>query len=133
MKFKTQFNLKYKGTKNGEVNTMDTCTQPDDCLSLRQLLQNHTRNIGSSVASLPYIYTGELVKANFADITDEVEYQKALAEESKRISQKIKDDEKKNKENKERELEAKLQEQQKKDPIPDTKRSDDRGVQTDPS
>lgn len=108
MKFRTQFNLKHKPDK-GEVNNMDSMTLPDDCLSLRQLLQNHTRGISSSVTQREAIYTGDTLVKNHQDITDEVEEVKDLKRREKELEQQIK------KEHEEQEEKSKQQAKAKKE------------------
>lgn len=46
-RFKTQFNPNYKGTPNREKNHSPSETVPDQSLSIKQLLLNHTRRTPS--------------------------------------------------------------------------------------
>ncbi len=99
---RTQFNPKYKG-ESGEKNTLQSVTRPDDCLTLKQLLLNHTRNISSNVRVRPGIYTGDTIIPNHQDITDEVEHKENLKKQNKELQEKaIKEYEEKDKEEKAR-------------------------------
>lgn len=96
-KFRTQFDPKYKPDE-GEVNNEDSKTVPDDCLSLRQLLINHSRGINSNVSNNEGIYSGDTEIPVFMDINDKVEYQNELLQKEKELSKQIekeRDDKKK--------------------------------------
>lgn len=75
-KFARQFTKSYKGTP-GEKNTKPSLTVPDMSLSLRQLMENHTRGIKSDVAdNQGEFFDTEIPK--FDDITEMVEYKNEL-------------------------------------------------------
>lgn len=63
MKFRHQFQKDYLGVyamNKGEINDMEPLVVPDDSLSLRQLMINHTRGIPSPGGSYREgIYTGD--------------------------------------------------------------------------
>lgn len=53
----------------GRKFTLDSMTTPDDSLSVRQLLINHTRGLGN-IPTRNGIYTGDTVAPNYVDLTD---------------------------------------------------------------
>lgn len=53
----------------GRKFTLDSMTTPDDSLSVRQLLINHTRGLGH-LPTRNGIYTGDTVAPNYVDLVD---------------------------------------------------------------
>lgn len=54
---------------NGRKFTLDSMTTPDDSLTVRQLLINHTRGLGN-VPTRDGIYTGDEVAPRYMDLND---------------------------------------------------------------
>ena len=54
---------------NGRKFTLDSKTLPDDSLSIKQLLINHTRGLGI-VPTRNGIYTGDTVAPRYVDLND---------------------------------------------------------------
>lgn len=88
MKFNRQFTANYKGEK-GEKHTMESMTKPNDSLSLRQLLINHTRNIPSNINVYPEIYTGDEVLPRPIDLTEILERREDLEAQVEELNKKI--------------------------------------------
>lgn len=71
--------MDYKGSET-EVNTLPSKTQPDMTLSMRELLVNHTRNLGlPGTVYEPMYYDVEIPQMD--DITDIEEYRQFLQDE----------------------------------------------------
>ncbi len=64
----------------GRKFTLDSMTIPDDSLTVRQLLINHTRGLGV-VPTRQGIYTGDTVAPVYRDLTDQKNAQDALREQ----------------------------------------------------
>lgn len=69
--YKVVTKAKYKPF-NGRKFTLDSMTTPDDSLSVRQLLINHTRGLGH-VPTRNGIYTGDEVAPRYTDLNDRKE------------------------------------------------------------
>lgn len=82
-RFRTQFTTSYKGEK-GELNTQDSVTVPDDSLSVRQLLINHTRGLATTTSQRQGVYTEDMVAPIYKDITEVQEDQKNIADNLKK-------------------------------------------------
>lgn len=84
-KFNTISNYKpFKGVKNNS----DSKTIPDDCLSLKQLLINHTRGLDLNV-QMKGIYTEDYMPPVFNDLTEKMEYQKNLLEKKQKVEKEL--------------------------------------------
>lgn len=90
MKFKRQWQIKYKGTITGEINQEPSKTIPDQALSLRELLENHSRGIESDQTEYRGEYFEETEIPRFDDITDLHEYRRKLERQSKELEAQIK-------------------------------------------
>ena len=66
--YKTVTKANYKPS-NGRKFTLDSKTLPDDSLSIKQLLINHTRGLGI-VPTRNGIYTGDTVAPRYVDLND---------------------------------------------------------------
>jgi hypothetical protein len=75
-KFRVQFDFDYKGT-NGSDGGGKKVTQPEMSLTVRQLLENHTRGINSPVKTLTPMYF-DLEVPVIKDLTDVHEYRQHL-------------------------------------------------------
>lgn len=75
-KFRHQFAPDYEGTP-GEVITLESMTVPDETLTVRQLLINHSRGIGIPGAKQG-VFTGDIVAPVPKDLVDEKERVEAL-------------------------------------------------------
>lgn len=80
-RFRLQFDFDYKGTEGRKMDP-ESETQPDMSLTVRQLLQNHTRGIDSNVQMKEPLYF-EVPVPVVTDITDVYEYRAALQERIK--------------------------------------------------
>lgn len=89
MKFKRQWDPEYKGTK-GEVNTMPSMTVPDQTISLKQLLKNHTRGIPTNARLVPGEYLG-VEMPRIEDLTDIAENRERLEEINSQLQNDIDD------------------------------------------
>lgn len=87
-RFKVQFGKNYKGSP-GESSNLQSATIPNDHLSLQQLLQNHTRGLGTGVTHNNGVFTGDLVAPRYADITERMDDLQALDQEQKRVQEEI--------------------------------------------
>lgn len=76
-RFKTQFNPKYKGDP-GRIMDSKSDTVPNDCISLQDLLKNHTRGIPLQVASKMPLYFENVVHHQITDLNDIKELREAL-------------------------------------------------------
>ena len=81
VKFRTQFNPAYKGAE-GKVFKGESMTRPEDIMSLKQLLHNHTRNIQTNASHHEGIYTEEQVVPQIRDMNDIVEHRNSLNSEA---------------------------------------------------
>lgn len=102
LKFRTQFNPSYKGAK-GKVFKGESMTRPEDIMSLKQLLHNHTRNIQSNASHHEGIYTEEQVVPQIRDMNDIVEHRNALNERKNDVESKVKQERETKKKQKEAE------------------------------
>lgn len=89
VKFNHQFDPSYKGS-SGEINNLPSETVPDQSLSIRQLIQNHTRGIHSDVKHYEGEYFEDQIIPNFEDLTDVVQYKENLVQRQKDIENEIK-------------------------------------------
>lgn len=87
-KFRTQYDDTYEGVK-GEKNDMESLTVPDDCLSLRQLMINHTRGIGGTAVHRAGIFTGDAVAPRDTDLTDTQARIEALKQQQKVLGKEL--------------------------------------------
>ncbi len=67
VKFNSQYMIR-KPSK-GESNNLQSMTSPDESLSVRQLLINHTRGLGG-VSTREGIYTEEQIAPRYTDLLD---------------------------------------------------------------
>lgn len=88
MKFKRQFNVKYKRTK-GEVNNSPSKTIPDQALTITELLKNHTRGLDSDVKDYKGEYFEDIEIPIFTDLTDMMEYRDNLKQQQADLEAKI--------------------------------------------
>lgn len=79
--FRRQFNKEYKGDP-GEKNTLPSMTQPDQSLTVAQLMKNHTRGTLSGVSEREPQYFDQEIP-NFDDITERKDYIEMLETELK--------------------------------------------------
>lgn len=93
-RFRTQFNPDYKGTP-GEVNNEESKTIPDENMSVKQMLINHARGLGTGVAEVKGFYTGDQIAPKDVDLTDGQERVKSLREQARDAGKAIKEDQKK--------------------------------------
>ena len=90
--FRRQFVKSYKGSQ-GETNNEPSETIPDQSLTVRQLLDNHTRGINNPVKHYdPQYFETEI--PNFTDLTEIVEYKENLANQIKEVEKQIKEEQK---------------------------------------
>jgi len=75
----------------GRKFTLDSMTIPDDSLSVRQLLINHTRGLGV-VPTRQGIYTGDTVAPVYKDLTDQKNAQEHLREQIEFAKQQIEEE-----------------------------------------
>ncbi len=91
-RIQVQFDIEYGGTKGVEVKgTSDTV--PDLNLTVRQLLQNHTRDNGSVKVSEPIYFDQEI--PTITDITDVQDYKDQLEQRLKHVNNFIVNDKEK--------------------------------------
>jgi hypothetical protein len=79
VKFNSQYMI--RSEFKGESSNLQSMTSPDESLSVRQLLINHTRGLGG-VSTREGIYTEDQVAPRYTDLLDR---QKALADLKHRI------------------------------------------------
>lgn len=79
MEFRRNYNPEYTGTK-GFITTKPSMTQPDQTLSIRTLLNNHTRGIPDDTQMQKGEYYDTDIP-NIQDLNDVAEYREKLAEE----------------------------------------------------
>lgn len=89
-KFRKQWVKSYKGSE-GEKNTMQSETKPNETLTLRQLLINHTKGIGTNARDLGGIYTGDQLAPRFKDVTEYMEHQEMLKNRQIDLEESIKE------------------------------------------
>lgn len=77
-RFRIQFDFDYRGDK-GKTMDQTQKTQPDMSLTVRQLLENHTRGVNSEVQSKKPLYF-DIEVPIIKDITDVFEYKEHLKE-----------------------------------------------------
>lgn len=87
VKFKTQFNPSYKGTphKNKSGKSM---TQPSMSLTVKELMERHTRGLETGVEAKEELYLEDEVP-RITDLTDLVYQREALEEQQAEIEQQI--------------------------------------------
>lgn len=88
-RMRVQFDINYGGS-NGKIMDQDSDTIPDLNLTVRQLLENHTRGKGNEVEVRQPLYM-EFPIPNLQDMTDVYEYQKVVKEQLNNISTFIKE------------------------------------------
>ena len=81
-RFRIQFDFDYTGAEHRQMSD-EVVTQPDMSLTVRQLLENHTRGLDSNVQHKEPLYFDVPVPV-ITDITDVYEYRQSL---EKRIAQ----------------------------------------------
>lgn len=113
MTFRTQFNSKYEPNR-GSKNNQESQTRPDMSLSVRQIMQNHTRGIGLGVNVNEGIYSESDIPV-FDDLTDMIEHKEHLEEQAKILKKEIADEKKKAQEKEKAEKERLRREQELKD------------------
>ncbi len=89
-KYRVQFDFDYSGTP-GKLMSKETVTQPDMNLTVRQLLENHTRGIDSQVQERKPLYF-DIEVPTIHDITDVMLYKEHLEEKLKQTAKFIEDD-----------------------------------------
>lgn len=88
--FRIQFNFEYKGDKGKKLDPKSN-TVPDMSLTVRQLLQNHTRGIDNKVQEKQPLYF-DIEVPTIKDITDVKVYRDLLKEQLEQTNKFIKDD-----------------------------------------
>lgn len=88
-RMRVQFDISYGGTKGKKMNA-DSDTIPDLNLTVRQLLENHTRGKGNEVEVRQPLYM-EFPIPNLKDITDVKIYQEQVQLQLSNINQFIKE------------------------------------------
>lgn len=89
-RFKTQFDLNYKGSK-GEVFYEPSQTRPDMSLTVKELLLNHSRGLPLDANSQEgYYFDTEI--PHFNDLTEAIEYKEALKQQYNDLEKQIKDE-----------------------------------------
>lgn len=85
--FRRQFDLNYKGTKS-VIEFEPSQTVPDQNLSVRQLLKNHSRGMGIGVPAKEGIYS-EIEVPVFTDLTDVLAYNDDLLERQQALKDEL--------------------------------------------
>jgi hypothetical protein len=84
-RYRVQFDFTYKGAP-GKKMSDEIVTQPDMTLTVRQLLENHTRGIDSGVQEkAPFYFDVEV--PTITDITDVHEYRDYLNERIQQVNE----------------------------------------------
>lgn len=91
MKIQRQFNPKYKGHPGVKI-PGESCTQPDQSMSLEQLLKNHTRGIPSDVQHRNPIFSGDEILNQHMDLNELEDLRIANRERTIELNKKIKDE-----------------------------------------
>lgn len=91
MNFRTQFDPNYEPT-TGEINNKPSMTVPDQNLSIRQLLINHSRGVPSGENMREGVYT-DMEVPNFKDLNDVKEYAESLEARKADIEARIQEEE----------------------------------------
>ena len=87
IKFKRQFDATYKGAPRRKMD--DTVhTVPDQNLTIRQLLDRHSRGLPLGASQMQGEYFDTEIP-RFEDLTDMVEYKKKLVKEHEALTKKI--------------------------------------------
>lgn len=86
-KFRIQFDFNYEPAK-GELNTMPSKAVPDMSLTVRQLLENHTRGHNNEVVAKEPIYF-ETEIPTITDLTDIQLYREGLQRRLKEVEETI--------------------------------------------
>lgn len=89
VKFRTQFDPSYKETPGISIKG-ESMTEPDQHLPLRQLVINHTRNIGTNVKHYEGIHTEHVVAPNYEESIDRIEHKRSLDKQAKELDQQAK-------------------------------------------
>ena len=108
-RIQVQFDIEYGGTPGMDYNN-DSQTVPDLNLTVRQLLQNHTRGHNGQINVREPVYF-DMVVPNITDLTDVDAYKKQLDDELARVNQFIEEDKKLQQEEKLKEEAEKRQKQ----------------------
>lgn len=85
--FRRQFQKNQSGAQ-GEVNNSPSQTVPDQTITLKQLLVNHTRGIPSNTPHIEGHYTGTEIPV-ILDLNDMQRLRDDLAEKQKELDEKI--------------------------------------------
>lgn len=92
-RFRVQFDFTYTGLDNLDMTSGESETVPDMNLTVRQLLENHTRGIDGNVqAKTPHYFETEV--PTFKDLTDVDEYKEHLQHQLTQVEQFIEDERK---------------------------------------
>jgi hypothetical protein len=93
MKFRHQFNSDYNGCKGKFLDTTTVHTVPDQTMSIRTLLDRHSRGLplGASTRQGEYFDTEV---PHFDDLTDVVKYKKKLKAKEKALTDSLKKEQK---------------------------------------
>lgn len=78
-----------RSPSKGEINTLPSDTVPDQSLTIKQLLLNHTRGIHSDVADLGGEYFEDEEIPIYTDLNDINEHKQKLVERSKNLKNQI--------------------------------------------
>ena len=89
-RFRVQFDVGYRGTK-GKVMSQEQNTVPDMSLTVRQLVENHTRGHDSNVHVQKPLYFDMEIPV-FRDLTDAEAYKKHLESQIQSINGQIEDE-----------------------------------------
>lgn len=91
--FRRQFNPNLPPAK-GEINTLPSVTVPDQSLTIKQLLLNHSRGIHSDIADNQGEYFEDEEIRTYYDMNDIAEHKQELIQRSQAIKERIKDEDK---------------------------------------
>lgn len=83
-----QFDPSYNGTPGIEIKGK-SMTVPDQTLSVKQLLQNHTRGLPTGATNYEGIYTGDTVAPNFGDMVDRDEWMEKQAARKAEVQEEV--------------------------------------------
>lgn len=74
----------------GDINTLPSATEPDQVLSIKQIIERHTTGIQPDVQHYEPFYTEEeLPNFEFMDIEELAQYRQHLADERYRLEDKL--------------------------------------------
>ena len=89
-RFRVQFDVGYRGTP-GKVMDQEGHTIPDMNLTVRQLMENHTRGIDDSMHAKQPLYFEHIIP-RIEDITDVQKYKEYLEAEAEKVNEFIQQD-----------------------------------------